>query len=869
MTLKSIKEHTASLDASDSFQFLVDNVRDYAIYLLDENGRIAQWNRGAERLKGYAAHEIIGRHYSIFYDQEAIEAETPLHLLHVARAEGRVEAEGWRIRKDGSRLWANVVITALRDEAGRVIGFAKITRDMTLRRQVEEALRSSNEIGAQVIESVQEGITVLDRSLRYHVWNPFLERLTGISRDQVLNRHVLDVFPTMEGDERLGLMQAALQGSYSRAQVSRLPAECGRVDWVASEFIPLRAADAGITGVIVTVRDITERIEQQAKIERLTRISTVLSSINSAIVRIRDREMLLQEACRIAVTHGAFQSAWIGMVEEGGTEGRIVAAAGSKRDYDNRVNLTLCEHSPNHDRPANVAMRIRQPVICNDIAAASSYADVRDELLAKQHLSMTAFPLIVEDSVVGVLCLYADTTGFFDEPEMKLLNELAGDISFGLEYIQKDQRLNYLAYYDSVTGLPNRSFFTEQLVKKLKAADRNVDRLVVCVGDIRRLGQINESFGRKCGDQVLRESAERFPRLARNPESLAYLGNGRFASTMSDIASPAEVAHGLEKVLASAATEPFHLNGEQLLVNSAIGVAIYPHDGTTAETLLHNAEAALTRAKLTNAPYLFYEASLNGQVADALRLESKLRRALENDEFVLHYQPKVRNSDRAVIGVEALLRWNDPEIGLVHPAEFIPLLEQTGMIVEAGQWVIERALADSHACRAAGVAMPRIAVNVSVKQLQFECFLPHLRALAGRHADIGEALELEITESMVMENISLHIGTLSAVKEMGIRVAIDDFGTGYSSLSYLAKLPIDTLKIDRSFILSMTDDPASMAIVSSIISLAHSLDLDVVAEGVETEEHARFLRLLKCDAMQGYLFSRPVPLDQLFDRGQR
>jgi PAS domain S-box-containing protein/diguanylate cyclase (GGDEF)-like protein len=869
MTLKSIKDHTASLDASDSFQFLVDHVRDYAIYLLDANGRIAQWNRGAERLKGYVADEIIGRHYSIFYDQDAIEAETPLHLLHVARAEGRVEAEGWRIRKDGSRFWANVVITALRNEAGNVIGFAKITRDMSLRRQAEEALRSSNEIGAQVIASVQEGITVLDRSLRYQVWNPFLERLTGISRDQVLNRHVLDVFPTLEGDERLGLIEAALRGTYSRAQVTRLPTECGRGDWIASEYIPLRAPDARITGVIVTVRDITERIEQQARIERLTRISTVLSSINSAIVRIRDREMLLQEACRIAVTDGAFQTAWIGMLDDGGTEGKVVAAAGSEQDYYDRVRLTLSEDSPVRDRPANVAMRTAHPVICNDIATDPAFDQLRDELLAKRHVSMAAFPLIAEGHVVGAMSLFADTRDFFDEPEMKLLNELAGDISFGLEYIQKDRRLNYLAYYDSVTRLPNRSFFTEQLVKKLKTADRNVDRLVVCVGDIRRLGRINESFGRNWGDRLLCEAAERFTRLARNPESLGYLGNGRFASTISGFADAAEVAHGLEKVLAAAAAEPFHLGGEQLFINTSAGVAIYPDDGTTAETLLHNAEAALTRAKLTNAPYLFHDASLNGQVADTLRLESKLRRALDNHEFVLHYQPKVRHADRAVIGVEALLRWNDPEIGLVHPAGFIPLLEQTGMIVEAGQWVIEQALADFHACRAAGVDLPRIAVNVSVKQLQFECFLPHLRALARRHADIGEALELEITESIVMENIGLHIGTLSAVKEMGIRVAIDDFGTGYSSLSYLAKLPIDTLKIDRSFILSMTDDPASMAIVSSIISLAHSLDLEVVAEGVETEEHARLLRLLKCDALQGYLFSRPVPLDELFDRGQR
>jgi len=703
---------------------------------------------------------------------------------------------------------------------------------------------------------------VLDRDLRYRVWNPFLERLTGIARDRVVGRHLLDVFPTLR-DEPFALIEAALRGEYNRHKVTRLPAEWGGGDWIASEYIPLRAADGAVTGVVIAVRDITERMEQQAKIDRLTRISAVLSSINAAIVRIRDRRLLLQEACRIAVTHGAFQSAWIGLIDEGGLDGRVVAATGSRKDYFDRVRLTLRDDSPARDRPANVAMRIRQPVICNDIATAPGFADVRDELLAKRHLSAVAFPLIVEDRVVGALSLFADSAGFFDEPEMKLLNELAGDISFGLEYIQKDQRLNYLAYYDPVTGLPNRGFFTEQLAKKLQEADRDIDRPIVCVGDLRRLGQVNDTFGRNCGDDLLREAGQRFLRLTRNPANIAYLGNGRFATTFSATASAADVAHSIEHLHRAGAADPFVLGGERLHIESTIGVAIYPQDGTTTEALLRNAEAALAQAKLSGAPYLFYDAGTNAQVADALRLETRLRRALERDEFVLYYQPKVRTADRQLVGLEALLRWNDPDSGLVQPGDFIPVLEKTGLIVEAGLWVIERALADFHACRAAGAPLPRIAVNVSVKQLQSERFLDDLRALAARHCRIGDALELEITESIVMDNIAVHVGTLAAIKAMGIHVAIDDFGTGYSSLSYLAKLPIDTLKIDRSFIQSMDDDPAGTAIVSSIISLAHALALGVVAEGVETEAQARRLAELGCDTLQGYLFSRPVPLEAL------
>lgn len=865
MTDKSQPQGKEALDVAQAYQSLVDHVQGYAIYLLDADGIIVQWNRGAERLKRYAAVDVIGRHYSIFYDADAVAARTPATLLRVAAAEGTVEAEGWRVRKDGSRFWANVVITALRNQAGVLLGFAKITRDLTVRHQAENMLRSANEIGAQVIRSVQEGIAVLDRDLRFRVWNPFMERLTGMAQATVAGRHLLEVFPSFEGDDRLGLIEDALRGRPSRAKVMHLPRECGRPEQVATEYIPLRMADDSVEGVIVKVRDVTEALAQQTRIDRLTRISTVLSSINSAIVRIRDRASLLQEACHIAVAHGAFRTAWIGLIPEGEQDGRVVAAAGSEKDYFDRVRLTVRDDAPARDRPANVAMRTRRPVICNDIASAPAFAEVRAELLAKQHLSMTAFPLIVEDKVVGALCLFATAVDFFDEPEMKLLTELAGDISFGLEYIQKDQRLNYLAYYDSMTGLPNRTFFVQQLASKLTAADREVDQLVVCVGDIRRLGQINESFGRKCGDVVLRAAGQRFLARAYNPESIAYLGNGRFASTMSGGAGPTEVVHRIEKAMRAGASESYELDGVEISITTVIGVASYAHDGTSAEDLLRHAEAALTQAKAAHLPYRFYEASLNSQVADVLKLESKLRLALERGEFQLHYQPKVRTGDRALSGLEALLRWNDPERGLVSPAEFIPLLEETGLIVDVGWWVVEQALADYHAGLASGLRMPRIAVNVSVKQLESGRFLAGLRGLAERHCRLGDALELEITESMVMENIASHIETLGSIKAMGIQVAIDDFGTGYSSLSYLAKLPIDTLKIDRSFILTMTDEQASMAIVSSIISLAHSLDLKVVAEGVETEEHARFLRLLKCDEMQGYLLRRPMPLAALRD----
>jgi EAL domain-containing protein (putative c-di-GMP-specific phosphodiesterase class I) len=281
------------------------------------------------------------------------------------------------------------------------------------------------------------------------------------------------------------------------------------------------------------------------------------------------------------------------------------------------------------------------------------------------------------------------------------------------------------------------------------------------------------------------------------------------------------------------------------------------------DTLFRNAEAALKRAKASGERYLFYRPDMNARVAETLLLENKLRQALDREQFVLHYQPKVDLAKGTISGLEALIRWNDPETGLVPPLKFIPLLEETGMILEAGRWAMQKAVADYREWHTQGLQPPRIAVNVSPIQLRQKDFVEVVRDVIGGAAAGPHGLDLEITESLIMEDIEGNIEKLRAVRDMGVNVAIDDFGTGYSSLRYLAKLPVNALKIDRSFIITMTGSADSMTIVSTIISLAHALNLKVIAEGVDAEEQRKLLRLLKCDEMQGYLFSRPVPKDDV------
>ncbi len=508
------------------------------------------------------------------------------------------------------------------------------------------------------------------------------------------------------------------------------------------------------------------------------------------------------------------------------------------------------------------AMREKTPVVCNDIGADPLMARWREGALQRGYRSLIVFPLVVEDKAVGLLALYASEKGFFDAEEMRLLTEIAGGISFALDHIEKEERLNYLAYYDVITGLPNRVLFHDRLNQHLLAASANNSTVALLGVDLDQFRVINDTLGRQVGDALLKQVAERLRGAGLDANHLAYTGAGCFAVVLDNLQKETDVAHLLERRINDPLRLPFVVEGTELRISAKAGIALFPADGANADSLLRNAAAALEKAKLSGDKYLFYTPEINARVAENLSLENKLRQAVEKEQFVLHYQPKVELEKRAIVGVEALIRWQSPELGLVPPLRFIPLLEETGMILEVGAWALRRAVLDHRHWMEMGLAAPRIAVNVSTIQLRQRKFIDVLRAAIGEDGR-ASGIDLEITESLIMDNVQDNITKLQAVRDMGIGIAIDDFGTGYSSLAYLAKLPVQTLKIDRAFIITMLKDPNAMLLVQTMISLAHSLGLKVVAEGVDEEEQAKMLRLLKCDEMQGYLFSPAVPAEQI------
>jgi EAL domain-containing protein (putative c-di-GMP-specific phosphodiesterase class I) len=361
---------------------------------------------------------------------------------------------------------------------------------------------------------------------------------------------------------------------------------------------------------------------------------------------------------------------------------------------------------------------------------------------------------------------------------------------------------------------------------------------------------------------VLREVSQRLTTLAGDPARVARLGGDIFALMVPGVRDLTDISQLLAEERFRIFDRPFTVDGTALQVAGRGGVALYPADGTAASALLHSAEAALDQARSSGEPLLFYSADVNARVSEQQRAEAQLREAVDKQQFELYFQPKLDLHTRKVVGVEALLRWNHPERGLVPPVEFIPLLEETGLILPVGRWALQKAVALSAQWRAAGVQAPRVAVNVSAIQLKDRNFIGDVEsALAGSGND--GRLDLEITESMLMENVHEGVEKLHTLREMGVQIGIDDFGTGYSSLSYISRLPVNALKIDRSFINGMTDDPDKTSIVSTIISLGHALRMEVVAEGVETEAQSQLLRLLRCDQIQGYLISKPVPADAM------
>ncbi len=451
------------------------------------------------------------------------------------------------------------------------------------------------------------------------------------------------------------------------------------------------------------------------------------------------------------------------------------------------------------------------------------------------------------------------------------IGQVSGTLQDVTELKEAEQRIRYLAYFDRSTGLPNRQFFVEHLTQTLATARRHRRQLGVLSLDLDQFKRINDTLGHAVGNELLLEVSRRLTGtlregdyvLAGDPtlqsgDGVARLDGDEFSLLLSELAHYHDAAKVARRILEEL-RKPFRVGTQEVFLTASIGMALYPLDGEDADSLLKNAGAAMHFAKEQGRDnYQFYSRAMNATALEKLSMESQLRRALEREEFLLQFQPKIRTATGQIVGLEALIRWKHPELGMIPPSQFIPVAEESGLIVPIGDWVLEAACAQNQAWRQAGYPPVHVAVNIAMLHFR-QGGLVRSIAEALQSTSLDPALlEVELTESMLMQNVDVTLDTLHRLRDMGVRLAIDDFGTGYSSLSYLKRFPLHTLKIDRSFVKDLPADAEDAAITKAIIAMAHSLRLSVVAEGVETPEQLGFLQQHGCDEVQGFLFSRPV-----------
>jgi diguanylate cyclase (GGDEF)-like protein len=652
-----------------------------------------------------------------------------------------------------------------------------------------------------------------------------------------------------------------------------LPLGAGREGVVATGAFPLvvegraigavvfDSAEAGyfddeevalLTNLTSNVSFALDHIRRRERLGRLSRLRDVLSAVNVAIVRLRDRSELCQEACRIAVDVGGFSNALLAELDP--ASGRVTIPY-----FEGPFSAPALDDGGLRNSLITASIETSQPVLKSNVPRPDP-SPSREELELDGIRAIGSFPIVVEQKAVGAMVFETEVRGYFDAEEVALLINLMDNLAFGLNLIEKQQLIDYQAYYDVLTQLPNRTLFYDRLGRDIAACKEAGKALALAIVDINRFSVLNNTLGENVGDEALRQIATRL-REAVDENRIARVGGDKFAVyfPMLDDLTPAAafIAEG-EMLLFE---KPFTIQGHEVHITARAGCAVFPADGSGPEELFQNAEAALAGAKRSGATYRFYAPELNVRLAKLLDLEARLRRAIDEQQFVVYYQPKVELTGRKIVGFEGLLRWNDPERGLVAPGAFIPLLERSGMIIPVGRWALLEAARQYEEWRRAGLNPPRIAMNLSAVQMRQDGLIDDVRAALALFEN-GCGLDLEVTESMLFENIEAAAERLREIKALGPRISLDDFGTGYSSLSYIHQLPLNALKIDRSFIIGMYEDVNKRSIVSTIISLGDALNLKTIAEGVETKQDADLLELLKCDQMQGFLVSKPVPADQ-------
>lgn len=638
----------------------------------------------------------------------------------------------------------------------------------------------------------------------------------------------------------------------------------GLIKWILIRGVPIYNDDEKMIRVAGTAEDITERKNIETHIKSLNRLYALLSGINSLIVRVNNRKELLTEACKVAVEMGQFDYASIGLINNTNHTLELITQHSLEAVNSKAGTLwpILSQDIFSQSEIINTIIKTKKPqwessqqapLECMMNHFSSNLQDIHSAIF---------LPLLNKEKVVGIALFLSKNNLDFNPVELKLLTDIANDISFALTVIKNKDTLNFLAYYDPLTRLYNRSSLLEQLNKKINESSISKECFGLILININKFRDINDTLGHQNGDILLNKIANRLVDISASQDIVACLGGDEFALLIPHLSDKTEIIKIVKKIN-TVLFKLFYIKEIPLHIEARIGVALFTCQGIDAETLWRHADVALTAAKKNKILFCQYDEEFDDYNPQNLALLGELRKAIEKEELVLHWQPKVDFKTKKTCAMEALIRWQHPTRGLIYPDDFIPFVEHTALIKPLTSWVISNAIKQAKKWYVNGYSLD-VAINISVQNLQEKNIDKQILDQAAHENFPVEHIIIEITESAVMDNTEKAKLVLTKLRDAGIQIAIDDFGIGQSSLTYLKDLPITDMKIDKSFVMEL-DNPGNTAIVKSAFELAHSLHLSTTAEGVESEEIYLHLERLGCDVAQGYYISKPLPEKQLLE----
>ncbi|MGA9861415.1 MAG: PAS domain S-box protein [Terriglobales bacterium] len=783
---------------------------DDAIISTDLDGTVTSWNRGAEQTYGYSAAEALGRHISFCYPPER-RTKVNAFLQRIANGEAIERFDTQRLKKDGTLIDVSLSVSAIEDETGKIVGVSGIARDVTARRRTARQLQ----LQSAALEAAANGIVITDRQGTI-VWaNHSFTRMTGYSNQEIVGKNPR----LLKSEEQPDSCYAKLWSTISSGKV-----------WQGE--IVNRRKDGTTYTEEMTITPVTQETGSET--------DTYFIAIKQDITERKKAEEELQ---RLASIVEFSEDAIIGKNIDG-----VITSwnRGAEKIYgytrDEVVGRDLSFLLP-PERQAEIQ------AIMERVLSGQSI-----ECLETQRLTRTGSAIDVSLSVSPI----KDASG-----------HIAGASTIARDITQRkvaEKQVQFLAYYDALTGLPNRTLLQDRLAKALASARRQKNKVALLFLDLDRFKTINDSLGHSVGDLVLQQVAERLKKWGREQDTVARVGGDEFLIVLTAVKEPADAAVAAERLMDTMTAE-FIAQGRSLSISCSIGIGIFPEHGTDGETLIKNADAAMYCAKENGRNnFQFFTKEMNAQAVERLMMESGLRLALAKKELFLMYQPQIEIATGRITGLEALLRWQHPELGLVPPDKFIRIAENSGMIMPIGEWVLRTACSQARKWQDEGFLAVPVAVNVSAVQFRQAGFCELIGRVLYETGLAPQYLELELTESLLLSNADTMFSVLQDLRAMGLKLAIDDFGTGYSSLSYLRQFPVGKLKIDRSFIRDVVVNPDDAAIATAIIGMAKSLNLKVIAEGVEEEAQMSFLRARQCDEIQGYYFSKPLAVDKVAEK---